>query len=159
MSDKTGKVKVEVQQKMIYTIGFTGKSAEEFFSLLKRVGIKILIDIRLNNTSQLAGFTKGKDLAYFVKEILGGQYHHLIQLAPTKEMLNKYQRDNNWGIYETEFMALLDMRKIENNVDMELLKGPSVLLCSEKTAEKCHRRLVAEYVQKRMLPDFEIVHL
>jgi uncharacterized protein (DUF488 family) len=144
---------------ILYTIGFAGKSAEEFFMLLKKAGIKILLDIRLNNVSQLAGFTKGKDLAYFVKEILCGQYHHLIQLAPTKEMLNKYQKGNDWDKYETEFMALLDMRKIENNVDMELLKGPSVLLCSEKTAEKCHRRLVAEYVQKRMLPDFEIVHL
>ena len=128
----------------ILTIGFTQKTAQEFFTILRGAQIKRIVDVRLNNTSQLAGFTKGKDLAYFVKEILGGQYHHLIQLAPTKEMLNKYQRDNNWGIYETEFMALLDMRKIENNVDMELLKGPSVLLCSEKTAEKCHRRLVAK---------------
>jgi uncharacterized protein (DUF488 family) len=117
---------MSMQQNVIYTIGFTGKSAEEFFSLLKKAGIKIPIDIRLNNTSQLAGFTKGKDLAYFMKEILGGQYHHLTMFAPTKEMLGKYQKDSDWESYECEF------------------------------AEKCHRRLVAEYIRKRMLPYYKI---
>src|SRR4030042_4937061 len=123
----------QVEQNVIYTIGFTGKSAEEFFSLLKKVGIKILIDIRLNNTSQLAGFTKGKDLAYFVKEILHGQYFHLTELAPTKEILKKYQANEDWLIYEKEFIDLLEKRKIENELDLNLLQGPTVLLCTEKT--------------------------
>lgn len=143
----------------LYTIGFTGKSAEEFFTLLKREGINILLDIRLNNVSQLAGFTKGKDLAYFVREILGGKYAHLTDLAPTKELLKKYQNDGDWPSYEKDFIELLERRKIEHNLDINLLKGPTVLLCSEKTADKCHRRLMAEYIQKKLLPDCRIVHL
>lgn len=88
----------------LYTIGFTGKSAEEFFTILKQKGVKILLDIRLNNVSQLAGFTKGKDLSYFVRTILDGQYHHLIDFAPTKELLKKYQADEDWQSYEKSFL-------------------------------------------------------
>lgn len=145
--------------KILYTIGFTGKSAEEFFTLLKQAGIKILLDIRLNNVSQLAGFTKGKDLAYFVKEILDGQYYHMTDLAPTKELLKKYQADKDWKSYEKEFLSLLESRNVENKIKPDLLKGPTVLLCSEKTAEKCHRRLTAEYLQKKILADYTIEHL
>jgi uncharacterized protein (DUF488 family) len=144
---------------ILYTIGFTGKGAEEFFAILKQAGVKILLDIRLNNVSQLAGFTKGKDLAYFVKEILAGQYYHITDLAPTKELLKKYQADENWQNYEKEFIALLEKRNVENKIQLELLKGPTVLLCSEKTAEKCHRRLAAEYLQKKILSDYTIEHL
>ena len=147
------------KNKVLYTIGFTGKSAEEFFTLLKRAGVKILLDIRLNNVSQLAGFTKGKDLSYFVKAILDGQYYHITDLAPTKELLKKYQADEDWVSYEKEFIELLEKRKIENKLDLNLLQGPTVLLCSEKTADKCHRRLTAEYIQKKLLPDYKIVHL
>lgn len=145
--------------RILYTVGFTGKSAEEFFTLLKQAGIKILLDIRLNNVSQLAGFTKGKDLAYFVKEILAGQYYHMTDLAPTKELLKKYQADENWQSYEKEFLALLERRNVESKIKPELFKGPTVLLCSEKAAEKCHRRLTAEYLQKKLLPDYKIKHL
>lgn len=144
---------------ILYTIGFTGKSAEEFFSLLKKAGITILLDIRLNNVSQLAGFTKGKDLAYFVKEILNGRYFHLTDLAPTKELLKKYQADKDWQSYEKDFLALLEKRNVENEIKPELLKGPTILLCSEKTAGKCHRRLTAEYLQEKVLADYTIVHL
>jgi len=143
----------------IYTIGFTGKSAEEFFTLLKKAGIKILLDIRLNNVSQLAGFTKGKDLSYFVRAILDGQYYHIAELAPTKELLKKYQADEDWQSYEKEFLALLEKRNVETRIKTELLKGPTVLLCSEKTAEKCHRRLAAEYLQKKLMPDYRVEHL
>lgn len=143
----------------LYTIGFTGKSAEEFFTLLKKTGIKILLDIRLNNVSQLAGFTKGKDLAYFVKEILDGQYYHITDLAPTKELLKKYQSDEDWEYYEKEFLSLLEKRNVESKINPKLLIGPTVLLCSEKTAEKCHRRLTAEYLQKKLLPGYTIEHL
>lgn len=150
---------MNIEENKLFTIGFTGKSAEEFFTLLKQAGIKILMDIRLNNVSQLAGFTKGKDLAYFVKEILNGKYVHLIYLAPTKELLKKYQADEDWVSYEKEFNDLLEKRKIENSLDVNLLKGPTVLLCSEKTADKCHRRLTAKYIQKKLLPNYKIVHL
>lgn len=143
----------------LYTIGFAGKSAEEFFALLKKVGIKILLDIRLNNVSQLAGFTKGKDLAYFVRTILDGQYYHNTDLAPTKDLLKRYQTDEDWQSYEREFLALLEKRNVETKIKSELLKGPTVLLCSEKTAEKCHRRLTAEYLQKKLLPSYTIEHL
>lgn len=147
------------ESKVLYTIGFTGKSAEEFFSLLKKAGVKILLDIRLNNVSQLAGFTKGKDLAYFVRAILDGQYYHLTDLAPTKELLKKYQADEDWQSYEKEFLSLLEKRNVESKIDPGRLKGPTVLLCSEKTAEKCHRRLTAEYLQKKILADYTIEHL
>ncbi len=143
----------------LYTIGFTGKSAEEFFTLLKKAGIKILLDIRLNNVSQLAGFTKGKDLAYFVRTILDGQYYHNTDLAPTKDLLKRYQEDEDWQSYEREFLALLEKRNVETKINSNLLKGPTVLLCSEKTAEKCHRRLSAEYLQKKLLSDYSIEHL
>ena len=150
---------MNTDKQKLYTIGFAGKSAEEFFSLLKKAGVKILLDIRLNNVSQLAGFTKGKDLAYFVRAILDGQYYHLTDLAPTKELLKKYQADEDWQSYEKEFLALLEKRNAETKIKPELLKGPTVLLCSEKTAEKCHRRLTAEYLQKKILADYTIEHL
>lgn len=150
---------MNADERKLYTIGFAGKSAEEFFSLLKKAGVKILLDIRLNNVSQLAGFTKGKDLSYFVKTILDGQYYHYIELAPTKELLKKYQADADWQSYEKEFLSLMERRNVENKIKPELLKGPTVLLCSEKTAEKCHRRLTAEYLQKKILPSYKIVHL
>jgi uncharacterized protein (DUF488 family) len=146
-------------EQKLYTIGFAGKSAEEFFSLLKKARVKILLDIRLNNVSQLAGFTKGKDLSYFVRTILDGQYYHMTDLAPTKELLKKYQADEDWQSYEKEFLSLLEKRNAETKVKPELLKGPTVLLCSEKTAEKCHRRLTAEYLQKKILADYTIEHL
>lgn len=150
---------MNTDKQKIYTIGFAGKSAEEFFLLLKKAGIKILLDIRLNNVSQLAGFTKGKDLAYFVRAILDGKYYHLTDLAPTKELLKKYQADEDWQSYEKEFLALLEKRNVEVKIKPELLKGPTVLLCSEKTAEKCHRRLTAEYLQKKILLQYVIEHL
>lgn len=150
---------METSKQILYTIGFAGNSAEEFFSLLKKAGVKILLDIRLNNISQLAGFTKGKDLAYFVKEIMAGQYYHMTDLAPTKELLKKYQADEDWQSYEKEFLALLERRNVESKIKPDLLKGPTVLLCSEKTAEKCHRRLTAEYLQKKLLSDYTIEHL
>jgi len=150
---------MNTDEQKLYTIGFAGKSAEEFFSLLKKAGVKILIDIRLNNVSQLAGFTKGKDLSYFVKEILAGQYYHMTDLAPTKELLKKYQAAEDWHSYEKEFLSLLERRNVESKIDSERLKGPTVLLCSEKTAEKCHRRLTAEYLQKKLLVGYTIEHL
>jgi uncharacterized protein (DUF488 family) len=134
----------------IYTIGFTKKSAAEFFGVLKANGIKRLIDVRLNNVSQLAGFSKRDDLAYFLLEICGTEYVHEPLLAPTQEMLDTFKKGKGkWGEYEEQFLALMAERKIEERLDPTLFDVPAVLLCSEPTAEHCHRRLVIEYLREK----------
>ena len=133
----------------IYSIGFTQKSASEFFGTLKAHGIERLLDVRLNNTSQLAGFAKQADLAYFLREICGAAYEHEPLLAPTQEILDAYKKQKgDWDVYEKEFTALMTSRSIESAIDKESFKRKTVLLCSEPTAEHCHRRLVLEYLQK-----------
>lgn len=146
----------------IYTIGFTKKSAKEFFSILKKTNIRKLLDIRLNNVSQLAGFTKGADLKYFLKELCEIDYSHNINLAPTKEILDDYKKNKiTWLQYEERFNALLDYRNISNDLSNYLTEsGDFCLLCSESTPENCHRRLVGEYIYKKFTDlDIEIVHL
>jgi uncharacterized protein (DUF488 family) len=143
----------------IYSIGFTQKSASQFFDTLKAHGIERLLDVRLNNTSQLAGFAKQADLAYFLREICGAEYEHEPLLAPTQEMLNTYKkRKGDWETYEVEFLALMCERKIESAISRESLNRKTVLLCSEPTAEHCHRRLVLEYLQREW-GSVNIVHL
>lgn len=133
----------------IYTVGFTKKTAAEFFEILKQAGIKQLLDIRLNNLSQLAGFTKRDDLTYFLKEICGITYRHELALTPTQEMLDTYKKNKgSWLVYERDFLALMENRQIEKRLDPQLFEIPTVLLCSEPTAEHCHRRLVAEYLRE-----------
>jgi uncharacterized protein (DUF488 family) len=133
----------------IYTIGFTKKSAEQFFGALRKAGIKRLIDIRLNNSSQLAGFTKQDDLAFFLKEICGAEYVHELILAPTKEILDGYKKGEiTWEEYERRFNSLLAERKVEEKIDRKLFGVHTVFLCSEPKPDKCHRRLVAEYLSK-----------
>jgi uncharacterized protein (DUF488 family) len=142
----------------VFTIGFTKKSAEEFFSILQRSGAKRLVDVRLNNSSQLAGFSKRDDLEYFLKAICGMEYVHRPELAPTQEMLDAYKSKHvDWAAYETQFLSLMSERKVEPSVAREVLES-AVLLCSEPKAEKCHRRLVAEYLQ-RAWGDVEVEHL
>src|SRR5438093_1307783 len=127
----------------IFTIGFTKRSAESFFEALRRAQVKRLIDVRLNNVSQLAGFTKRDDLAYFLREIAGIEYLHEPLLAPTQEMLDAFKKaKGSWSNYEKQFLALMAERKIEERLDPSLFEVPTVLLCSEPTAEHCHRRLV-----------------
>ncbi len=134
----------------IFTIGFTKKSAAEFFERLRRHGIRRLVDVRLNNSSQLAGFAKRDDLQYFLREICDIEYVHEPLLAPTQDMLDRYKKAKGaWETYEREFLALLSQRRIELELSPELLSGSSVLLCSEHTAEHCHRRLVVEYLRER----------
>ncbi len=134
----------------IYTIGFTRKTAAEFFGILKQAGIRRLIDVRLNNVSQLAGFTKKDDLAFFLREICGIEYVHEPLLAPTQEMLDAFKKaKGRWEEYERVFLALMAERKIENLLDRNLFEVPAVLLCSEPTAENCHRRLVVEYLAQK----------
>ncbi len=142
----------------VYTIGFTKKSAESFFDLLQGSGAKRLIDIRLNNVSQLAGFAKRDDLAYFLRRICRMDYEHMPELAPTQEMLKAY-RDGQmtWDEYERRFLTLMAERGVEKLPIKELM-ADACLLCSEETPDQCHRRLVAEYLQ-RQWGDVEIVHL
>jgi uncharacterized protein (DUF488 family) len=143
----------------IYSIGFTQKSASQFFGTLKAHGIERLLDVRLNNTSQLAAFAKQADLAYFLREICGAAYEHEPLLAPTQEMLDDYKKHKGgWDTYEEAFLALMRARKIEAALDKESFARKTVLLCSEPTAEHCHRRLVLEYLQKHW-EDVEIHHL
>jgi uncharacterized protein (DUF488 family) len=143
----------------IYTIGFTKTSAEQFFGALREAGIKRLMDIRLNNSSQLAGFTKQDDLAFFLRELCGAEYIHQLVLAPTKEILDGYKKKKiTWEEYERRFNSLLAERKVEGNIDRELFRVPTVLLCSEPKPDKCHRRLVAEYLKKKWT-DIKITHL
>ncbi|MGA1984413.1 MAG: DUF488 domain-containing protein [Acidobacteriaceae bacterium] len=143
----------------IYSIGFTQRSAEDFFSTLKAAGIRRLIDIRLNNTSQLAAFAKKDDLAYFLKAICGIKYEHAPLLAPTQEILDAYKKSKgDWAVWERDFNALIRERKIEKKLDRAEFEQPTVLLCSERTPEHCHRRLVLEYLQKKW-GDVSIVHL
>jgi len=131
----------------IFTIGFTKKSAETFFTRLQNAGVKRLVDVRLNNVSQLAGFAKKDDLRYFTKTICNVDYLHIPNLAPTKEMLDAYKKQKgDWGLYEREFLDLMRKRKIEDTTSPEMLDG-CCLLCSEEKPHHCHRRLIAEYLK------------
>ena len=142
----------------LYTIGFTEKSAETFFNLLQKNKVKKIVDTRINNVSQLAGFAKGSDLKFFAKEIGDIDYEHKIDFAPTKELLSKYRDEKlSWEEYEVEYLNLLDMRKVAQKTDIEKLHE-NCLLCSEHTPEKCHRRLLAEYL-KHVKNEIEIIHL
>jgi uncharacterized protein (DUF488 family) len=142
----------------IYTIGFTRKSAAEFFGLLRGAGVRRLVDVRLNNVSQLAGFSKRDDLAFFVKELCGADYVHEPLLAPTQEMLDAYKKaKGDWAEYEPRFLQLIADRHIESQLDRSLFDR-AALLCSEPTAEHCHRRLVVEYLAAKW-GDVQAVHL
>ena len=142
----------------IYTIGFTKKSASEFFGTLKESGAKRLVDVRLNNVSQLAGFAKRDDLEYFLRQICRMDYVHMPSLAPTKEMLDAYRKEHrDWQTYEREFLALMDARRVAK-LGIKRIMSNACLLCSEDTPDHCHRRLVAEYL-RRHWGDVEITHL
>jgi uncharacterized protein (DUF488 family) len=141
----------------IHTIGFTKKTAEEFFETLRASGALRLVDVRLNNVSQLAGFAKKQDLAYFLKKICGMDYVHMPLLAPTQDILDEYKKHKgDWQIYEQSFLSLMKERKIEH-VSREIL-ADGCLLCSEDKPLHCHRRLVAEYFREHW-GDVEISHL
>jgi uncharacterized protein (DUF488 family) len=143
----------------IYSIGFTQKTADQFFSRLRNAGIRRLLDVRLNNVSQLAGFAKRGDLAFFLKEICGAEYLHEPLLAPTADILDAYRgKELSWAEYESRFLALMAERQVETRLDRALFQSPTVLLCSENTAEHCHRRLVLEYLRDKW-GDVTISHL
>ena len=142
----------------VLTIGFTKKSAEAFFSAVCGSGARRIVDVRLNNVSQLAGFSKRDDLRYFLREICSMDYVHMPQLAPTPELLETYRKSKgDWGTYERGFLELMKSRRIEETVSRGVL-ADGCLLCSEHKPHRCHRRLVAEYLGDRW-GDLEIVHL
>jgi len=140
------------------TIGFTGKTAEDFFSRLRSGRVKRILDVRLNNTGQLAGFSKRDDLKFFTKEILAAEYVHLPLLAPTQEMLDEYRKEKRgWDLYEKRFRELMAEREIEKKLERDLIDG-GCLLCSEDKPHQCHRRIVAEYLKEKW-SNVEVLHL
>jgi uncharacterized protein (DUF488 family) len=142
----------------IFTIGFTNKKAQDFFEKLRAAGVKRVVDVRLNNISQLAGFSKKDDLKYFLHEIAGIDYVHVPELAPTKELLDAYKKfKGDWSTYEKEFLELMERRRIEATLAKGLI-DEGCLLCSEDKPHHCHRRLVAEYLQRRW-PQVSVEHL
>jgi uncharacterized protein (DUF488 family) len=135
----------------IATIGFTQSSARDFFERLKRAGIRRLLDVRLNNVSQLAGFAKASDLSYFLQAICQASYEHDLRLAPTKALLDAYRKKSiDWTLYETQFRNLMTERNVPEVLDPQSFQMKTVLLCSEHESEKCHRRIVAELLAARL---------
>ncbi len=142
----------------VYTIGFTKKSAQRFFDLLRASGAKRIVDVRLKNASQLSGFAKQDDLAYFLQELCGMEYTHLPELAPTQDILSDYRKKRmSWETYESRFMDLMRARRIEETVPEEIVRD-GCLLCSEDKPHHCHRRLVAEYLEQEW-GTLDIVHI
>ncbi len=142
----------------IFTIGFTKKSAEEFFARLQKAAVRRVVDVRLNNTSQIAGFAKARDLQFFLRAVAGIDYLHLPELAPTQDILDDFVKaKGTWSHYERRFLGLMATRRVVETLSGKLFDA-DCLLCSEDTPEHCHRRLVAEHLQKHW-PDVEIVHL
>ena len=144
----------------LYTIGFTQKSAQKFFELIKSNNIDILVDIRLNNKSQLAGFTKGEDLKYFLKEICDCKYQHCIEYAPSKDILDSYKKKViDWNEYVDQYIPLMEKRNVPQNFIEKFSKYSTVcLLCSEPTPEYCHRRLLAEMITAKY-PEVTVKHI
>lgn len=145
----------------LYTIGFTKKDARTFFEILKAHQIRMVVDVRLNNVSQLAGYTKKNDFIYFLKQIGDIAYYHAVILAPTKEILDAYKKGQiSWEEYESQYNELLRRREIKEVLKDNLNNNfdKVCLLCSEVTPEQCHRRLAAEYI-KNYMGDIEIIHL
>lgn len=144
----------------IYTIGFTKKTAGCFFNILKQNKIDKVVDIRLNNSSQLAGFSKGADLKYFLKEILDIDYEHMPSLAPTKTILDSYKKKKiNWEQYKEQYFELIKNRNLNCISEPEIFSN-TCLLCSEALPNNCHRRLIAEHLkEKNPGYEIEIIHL
>jgi uncharacterized protein (DUF488 family) len=143
----------------LYTIGFTQKSAERFFGLLREHGVGRLLDIRLHPDGQLSGFAKRGDLPYFLDRLAGCDYRHLPELAPTAEIFSGYRADKDWDRYVRRFEALMDERAVPASLDRRTFEERAAcLLCSEHQPAQCHRRLVAERLA-RAWPEVEIVHL
>ena len=143
----------------VSTIGFTQTSAKDFFHRLKKSGVRKVIDVRLNNTSQLSAFAKSEDLKYFLRDLANIDYVHLPILAPTDDMLRAYKTEKGrWEEYEPKFLSLMSSRHIESRLTPEMLDG-TCLLCSEATPHQCHRRLVLEYLSQKWPETINVQHL
>ena len=143
----------------VFTIGFTKTSAANFFGRLKDAGVKTVIDVRLNNTSQLAGFAKASDLSYFLGEIGGIAYRPEPLLAPTQAIIDGWRKEKRpWAEFESSFKALMAERRIEDQISPDALEG-ACLLCSEDKPHRCHRRLVLDYLQDRWGAPLDVQHL
>jgi len=143
----------------LFTIGFTQTSAERFFGRLGDAGIARLVDVRLNNSSQLAGFAKAQDLPFFLRALIGADYRHEPMLAPTRALMDDFKKKKgSWAAYEEGFMALMAERRVEVELSPRTFERSTALLCSEATAEHCHRRLVCEYLARHW-PDVRATHL
>ena len=143
----------------LYTIGFTGKTAREFFGLLNGADARYLADIRLRNNSQLAGFTKRGNIEYFTERLTGMTYVELPFLAPSAQMFKDIKSGGEWGLYERSYARLMQERDGAGQFPAGLVEDGVVLLCAERTPENCHRRLAAEHLKATRFPDLEIVHL
>jgi uncharacterized protein (DUF488 family) len=143
----------------LYTIGFTKKNARQFFGLIQGNGVRTVLDTRLNNVSQLAGFTKKDDLAFFLEKLAGVSYEHALRLAPTDDILKSYKKGEiTWDAYADAYNDLINRRHVEDLFSADVLDG-ACLLCSEPTPHHCHRRLAAEFFQNHLGRGVEIVHL
>ena len=143
----------------LYTIGFTKKNARQFFGLIQGSGVRKVLDTRLNNVSQLAGFTKKDDLAFFLEKLAGVSYEHALSLAPTDDILKSYKKGEiSWDAYADAYNDLINKRHVEDLFSADVLDG-ACLLCSEPTPHHCHRRLAAEFFQNHLGRGVEIVHL
>lgn len=143
----------------VFTIGFMRKSAEEFFTQLREAGVRRVLDVRLNNSSQLAGFAKRDDLRFFLRAVADIDYEHVTELAPTRDILDAFKKHGGeWSVYEQEFLELMARRRIESVVTPEMLSG-SCLLCSEHLPKMCHRRLVLEYLEREWERELPVTHL
>ena len=143
----------------IYTIGFTGKTARDFFEKLRQVEARYLLDIRLRNNSQLAGFTKKGNIEFFTEQLTKLAYLEVPILAPSEEMLKQYREDSDWSLFEARYLQLLKDRAVLRELDQELLRDGAVLLCSESTPEGCHRRLAAEFLRDELSTEACIIHI
>ncbi|SMF02972.1 Protein of unknown function, DUF488 [Xaviernesmea oryzae] len=143
----------------VTTIGFTKTTAEDFFGRIKTAGVKRIMDVRLHNTSQLAGFAKSDDLAFFLKTICGAGYVHEPLLAPTEEIMTAFKKEKgDWNVFQNDFMGLMAERHIESHLKPEAFDG-SCLLCSEDKPHHCHRRLVCDYLNGKWGGRLSVRHL
>jgi len=147
---------------ILFTIGFTKKTAEEFFGLLQKAGVRKVIDIRENRVGQLSGFAKYPDIAFFLNRLLGIEYVYEPLLAPSPEIRQAYRATRDWQQYQTSFLELMEQRSVLEKVEPAKFEGRVALLCSEPGPEKCHRRLVAEMIANhggKLGHEFDVEHL
>jgi uncharacterized protein (DUF488 family) len=143
----------------VTTIGFTGKTAQEFFDLLKNAEVRTVLDIRLSNTSQLAGFAKKQDLPFFLDRLCGAAYREMPELAPEPDLFKRYKaKELTWDDLAAAYVELIAKRRVENNLDVDLFRS-ACLLCSEHLPHHCHRRLALEYLNSRWNSCLKVTHL